>query len=139
MAGALTLATSPTVPAAMPLPKGVVAGPSVEAIAAYALAVGLRVLLLPDATKTTVTVNVTCGVGPAQENSGETGMAHLLASSQRRQRGQGQDRTDRAARSIRASPDLRGQSAGERAARDGLRRGASLSNRFLPQNCANDL
>lgn len=39
---------------------------------------GLRVLLFPDASKPTVTVNVVYGVGSAQENYGETGMAHLL-------------------------------------------------------------
>ena len=35
-------------------------------------------LLFPDATKPTVTVNVTYLVGSAHENYGETGMAHLL-------------------------------------------------------------
>ena len=60
------------------LPKGVSAGPSVEGISEYTLANGLRVLLFPDASKPTVTVNVVYGVGSAQENYGETGMAHLL-------------------------------------------------------------
>jgi zinc protease len=36
------------------------------------------VLLFPDATKPTVTVNVTYLVGSRYENYGETGMAHLL-------------------------------------------------------------
>ncbi len=44
----------------------------------YTLANGLRVLLFPDATKPTTTVNVTYLVGSRQENYGETGMAHLL-------------------------------------------------------------
>ena len=35
-------------------------------------------LLFPDATKPTTTVNVTYLVGSRQENYGETGMAHLL-------------------------------------------------------------
>ena len=60
------------------LPKGVVAGPSIEGISEYTLANGLRVLLFPDPTKPTVTVNVVYNVGSAQENYGETGMAHLL-------------------------------------------------------------
>ena len=35
-------------------------------------------LLFPDASKPTTTVNVTYQVGSAHENYGETGMAHLL-------------------------------------------------------------
>lgn len=60
------------------LPKGVVAGPSIEGISEYTLDNGLRVLLFPDASKPTVTVNLTYGVGSVHENYGETGMAHLL-------------------------------------------------------------
>ncbi len=63
---------------ALDLPKGVVAGPSVEGISEYRLDNGLRVLLFPDATKPTVTVNITYAVGSRHENYGETGMAHLL-------------------------------------------------------------
>ncbi len=76
----LALGLSPALPlhAQTPLPKGVVAGPSVEGISEYRLPNGLRVLLFPDASKPTVTVNVVYGVGSAQENYGETGMAHLL-------------------------------------------------------------
>ena len=51
---------------------------SVEGITEYRLANGLRVLLFPDASKPTVTVNVTYLVGSRHENYGETGMAHLL-------------------------------------------------------------
>jgi zinc protease len=51
---------------------------SVEGITEYRLANGLRVLLFPDASKQTVTVNITYLVGSRQENYGETGMAHLL-------------------------------------------------------------
>jgi zinc protease len=51
---------------------------SVEGISEYRLANGLRVLLFPDASKPTVTVNVTYVVGSRNEGYGETGMAHLL-------------------------------------------------------------
>jgi zinc protease len=60
------------------LPAGVTRGASVEGITEYRLDNGLRVLLFPDATKPTTTVNVTYLVGSRQENYGETGMAHLL-------------------------------------------------------------
>src|SRR6266540_3723290 len=51
---------------------------SVEGITEYRLANGLRVLLFPDPTKQTITVNITYLVGSRNENYGETGMAHLL-------------------------------------------------------------
>ncbi|MDM7913818.1 MAG: pitrilysin family protein [Candidatus Eisenbacteria bacterium] len=51
---------------------------SVEGIEEYQLGNGLRVLLFPDPTKETITVNVTYLVGSRNENYGETGMAHLL-------------------------------------------------------------
>ena len=51
---------------------------SVEGITEYKLENGLRVLLFPDQSKPTVTVNITYLVGSAQEAYGETGMAHLL-------------------------------------------------------------
>lgn len=60
------------------LPDGVVAGTSVEGIHQYTLDNGLKVLLFPDPSKATVTVNVTYKVGSLHENYGETGMAHLL-------------------------------------------------------------
>jgi zinc protease len=50
----------------------------VEGITEYRLANGLRVLLFPDPSKPTVTVNMTYLVGSRHENYGETGMAHLL-------------------------------------------------------------
>ncbi len=74
---ALTLAT-PALARNAPLPRGVVEGASVEGITEYRLDNGLRVLLFPDATKPTVTVNLTYLVGSRHENYGETGMAHLL-------------------------------------------------------------
>ncbi|HEY5800732.1 MAG TPA: insulinase family protein, partial [Burkholderiaceae bacterium] len=61
-----------------PLPAGVTRHHSVEGITEYRLANGLRVLLFPDASRPTVTVNVTYLVGSRHENYGETGMAHLL-------------------------------------------------------------
>ena len=63
---------------AKPLPKGVTLGASVEGITEYRLPNGLKVLLFPDSSRPTVTVNVTYLVGSRHENYGETGMAHLL-------------------------------------------------------------
>ena len=60
------------------LPKGIERVTSVEGITEYRLANGLRVLMFPDQTKQTITVNITYKVGSASENYGESGMAHLL-------------------------------------------------------------
>ncbi|PRC91781.1 M16 family metallopeptidase [Solimicrobium silvestre] len=60
------------------LPKGITQVATVEGITEYRLANGLKVLLMPDASKPTVTVNITYLVGSRHENYGETGMAHLL-------------------------------------------------------------
>ncbi|MCW5656174.1 MAG: insulinase family protein [Burkholderiaceae bacterium] len=60
------------------LPAGVTRGASVEGIHEYRLANGLQVLLVPDGSKPTTTVNVTYHVGSRMENYGESGMAHLL-------------------------------------------------------------
>jgi len=51
---------------------------SVEGITEYKLANGLRVLVFPDPSKATMTVNITYLVGSRMEGYGETGMAHLL-------------------------------------------------------------
>ncbi|MFO0215465.1 MAG: M16 family metallopeptidase, partial [Burkholderiales bacterium] len=51
---------------------------SVEGITEYRLPNGMKVLLYPDQSKPTVTVNITYLVGSKHENYGETGMAHLL-------------------------------------------------------------
>ncbi len=51
---------------------------SVEGITEYKLGNGLRVLLFPDQSKSTITVNITYLVGSRMEGYGETGMAHLL-------------------------------------------------------------
>jgi len=50
----------------------------VEGITEYKLPNGLTVLLFPDASKPTTTVNITYLVGSRMEGYGETGMAHLL-------------------------------------------------------------
>src|SRR5688572_25760744 len=49
-----------------------------EGITEYRLGNGLRVLLFPDQSKPTITVNITYLVGSRHEGYGETGMAHLL-------------------------------------------------------------
>ena len=51
---------------------------AVEGISEYRLPNGLQLLLVPDDSKPTTTVNVTYRVGSRHENYGETGMAHLL-------------------------------------------------------------
>jgi zinc protease len=51
---------------------------SVEGITEYRLPNGLKVLLFPDASQDTITVNVTYLVGSRHEGYGESGMAHLL-------------------------------------------------------------
>ncbi len=51
---------------------------SVEGITEYRLTNGARVLLFPEASRPTITVNMTVLVGSRHEGYGETGMAHLL-------------------------------------------------------------
>ena len=51
---------------------------TVEGITEYQLDNGLRVLLFPDSSRPTVTVNLTVFVGSRHEGYGEAGMAHLL-------------------------------------------------------------
>lgn len=72
------LRTFAQTPAAVALPQGIERVTSVEGITEYRLPNGLRVLLFPDQTKQTITVNITYLVGSAIEDYGETGMAHLL-------------------------------------------------------------
>jgi zinc protease len=64
--------------AQLALPAGVERVSSVEGITEYRMANGLKVLLFPDLSKPTITVNITYLVGSRHENYGETGMAHLL-------------------------------------------------------------
>ncbi len=75
---ACLLALAPASTTAQPLPAGITQVTSVEGINEYRLANGLQVLLVPDDSKPTTTVNVTYRVGSRHENYGETGMAHLL-------------------------------------------------------------
>src|SRR5688572_27873004 len=51
---------------------------TVEGVTEYRLANGARVLLYPDSTRPTITINMTVLVGSRHEGYGETGMAHLL-------------------------------------------------------------
>ncbi|MBI4519524.1 MAG: insulinase family protein, partial [Gemmatimonadetes bacterium] len=85
----LVVATLALLPAAVPAGTGArafaqqpqqatVRGATVEGITEYTLANGLRVLLFPDPSKPTITVNITYLVGSRHEGYGETGMAHLL-------------------------------------------------------------
>ncbi len=60
------------------LPGGFQAVTAVEGVDEYRLPNGLQLLLIPDDSKPTTTVNLTYRVGSRHENSGETGMAHLL-------------------------------------------------------------
>ena len=78
LTGNLTLSFAQDKPAAVALPEGVTRGASVEGITEYNLKNGLKVLLFPDPSKPTVTVNITYLVGSRHEGLGETGMAHLL-------------------------------------------------------------
>ena len=70
---ALFLLAAPLIAWAAPKPVT-----SVEGISEVRLANGLQVLLAPDDSKPTTTVNLTYRVGSRQESYGETGMAHLL-------------------------------------------------------------
>lgn len=51
---------------------------TIEGVTEYRLANGLQVLLDPDESSSTITVNLTYKVGSRHESYGETGMAHLL-------------------------------------------------------------
>ena len=51
---------------------------SIEGVTEYKLANGARVLLFPEASRPTITVNMTVLVGSRHEGYGESGMAHLL-------------------------------------------------------------
>jgi zinc protease len=51
---------------------------AIEGITEYKLKNGARLLLFPDPSASTVTVNLTVFVGSRHEGYGETGMAHLL-------------------------------------------------------------
>jgi zinc protease len=51
---------------------------TIEGVTEYRLANGLQILLYPDESSTTLSINVTYRVGSRHESYGETGMAHLL-------------------------------------------------------------
>ncbi|GHB77043.1 M16 family metallopeptidase [Persicitalea jodogahamensis] len=63
---------------AQDVPKGMKKITSVEGITEYQMDNGLKVLMFPDPSKPTATVNITYLVGSRHEGYGETGMAHLL-------------------------------------------------------------
>ncbi len=73
-------------PAPAPAPVRALMSPAATAtkvrelagITEYRLSNGLEVLLFPDPSQSTVTVNITYQVGSRLEGYGETGMAHLL-------------------------------------------------------------
>jgi len=77
-AGCLAFVAAAPVLAQVAIPPGVTRVTSVEGITEYRLENGLKVLLFPDLSKPTITVNITYLVGSRHENYGETGMAHLL-------------------------------------------------------------
>ena len=81
--GAPTAAAPPATPPQIAAAASAPSAPprqviSVEGITEYTLGNGLRVLLFPDPSKETFTVNLTYLVGSRMEGYGETGMAHLL-------------------------------------------------------------
>ncbi len=76
---ALNTAVAQTPAAPASVPAGLQRVTSAEGITEYRVtANGLQVLLFPDDSKQTTTVNMTYLVGSRHENYGETGMAHLL-------------------------------------------------------------
>jgi len=78
VSAALVMALFVQASPAQELPPGLTRVQSVEGITEYHLVNGLQVLLIPDDSKPTTTVNMTYHVGSRHENYGETGMAHLL-------------------------------------------------------------
>ncbi len=76
LAASLTCVATPAF--AQTLPGGIRAVTAVEGVDEYRLPNGLQLLLIPDDSKPTTTVNLTYRVGSRHENYGETGMAHLL-------------------------------------------------------------
>lgn len=69
---------NPSASNAAPSTAGIKKLTSVEGITEYELPNGLHVLLFPDQSKPTITVNITYKVGSRMEGYGESGMAHLL-------------------------------------------------------------
>ncbi len=77
-APAAAAAKAPTAEAKVPVTAGATHGLTIEGVSEYRLGNGLQVLLYPDDSSTTATVNITYKVGSRYESYGETGMAHLL-------------------------------------------------------------
>ncbi|MFZ6767920.1 M16 family metallopeptidase [Undibacterium sp. Di26W] len=76
---AITLLVSHThTNAAVTLPADVTRASSVEGITEYRLPNGFKVLLMPDNSQATITVNMVYMAGSKHENLGQTGYAHLL-------------------------------------------------------------
>lgn len=71
-------AKQPAATVARSLPLNIERGPAFEGITEYKFGNGLQVLLFPDQSKSTVTVNITYLVGSRHESYGHTGLAHLL-------------------------------------------------------------
>jgi zinc protease len=79
LASAAGFAAAPKAPpAAAKAPPAAQQVRSIEGVTEYRLPNGLQVLLFPDQSSSTVSVNVTYKVGSRHESYGETGMAHLL-------------------------------------------------------------
>ena len=74
-AAAQTRGAAPATAQELALPSLVA---ELEGISEYRLANGLQLLLFPDPSSTTTTVNIVYRVGSLNESYGETGMAHLL-------------------------------------------------------------
>jgi zinc protease len=69
---------APAEPGKVPSAGPTVKVASIEGVTEYKLGNGARVLLFPEASRPTVTVNMTVLVGSRHEGYGESGMAHLL-------------------------------------------------------------
>jgi len=67
----LALALAPAMAAEPALPSGIARTVSVEGVTEYRLANGLRVLLVPDPSVDTITVNITYLVGPRHPREAE--------------------------------------------------------------------
>jgi zinc protease len=79
LAGAAAFAAATQAPAPAPKAHAVAQQVrSIEGVTEYRLPNGLQVLLYPDESSSTVSINVTYKVGSRHESYGETGMAHLL-------------------------------------------------------------
>lgn len=74
----LLLLVHVTPQAAAKVPQGVISEGHIEGVQAFRLPNGLRVLLVPEPSAASLTVEVAYSVGSRHEGYGEAGMAHLL-------------------------------------------------------------